>query len=180
MQNFNTNSNNTNSTFSHFGKNKLLFAENSLFVTKSCNPNTFTRKGRTFVSNIQIKKSNGKWEPLYWISNFETIHQWNIYSYNEKKIKEYDSLLKAVSAARQEYLNLHFEEGEYRVAEKSFIAMHYIKVTPLIKLGRTDGKDICVDTYFEEMPDENKLPKKITSYKPEEIHEFNLASELPV
>lgn len=170
MENFNSNNTTPTTTFSHFGKNKLLFANHSWYgVHKS-------REDWVFISNIHVKHTDVggcvTWNPLYEISYQRTgrgyirgdIKGWKLYLTKEGKYADgdgsvtieggwYHSFLSALSAARLNYLDLVLDEGEYKVLDKTFMIFnknvgvaHY-------------SESWCVETFFEEIPESQKYPQ---------------------
>lgn len=173
--NFNTNSSTTTSTFSHFGKNKLLFANNSMYSTPK------KRSNWRFISNIHTKQvvyrgKEAEWSPLYSIVSCEHLYLngvdcgkgWKIYIEGNDGIW-CESFIKAISTARLHYLNIQLEEGKYKVFNKSFMVFE----------GRNYFKDIpyCVETEFEEIPESTKYPQ-IKKFK--NVYEYDRFNKCPV
>lgn len=170
-----------NPTFSHFGKNKLLFAENSFFHEGKLNRECH----RTFVSNILIKRKN-RWEPLFNIhKEWYGLHAWHVYlvekntTYLGEKISGdgVATLIQAISIAKLKYLELELEEGEYMVADKSFSVMEpYGRTTEKLKSSK---EDYCVETSFSEIPDELQLPD-LKEHKAGKTYSYDAFARIPV
>lgn len=183
----NTISNTTSkSSFSHFGKNKLLFANHSWYSSPK------NKENWNFISNIHVKSVNcgGEvdWVPLYKIyfldhtcfggSNYNK--GWKVWLGNERRTLGgegsrgtgiwYDSFLKALSAARLHYLNLQLEEGEYKVLDESYMIFD-------VKISSHHYEHYCVKTQFEEIPENTKYPQ-LKKYKIK--YEYDTLNQRPV
>ena len=185
----NTNSNKTTSTFSHFGKNKLLFANNSWYESPK------RRENWNFISNIHIKHVDEggvvEWKPLYKIyyldcTCFKGIHckkGWKIWLGAERRTYGgnvgdcasasgdwFDSFMQALSAARLHYLDVQLEEGEYKVFDESIMIFD-------VKVDAHHYDHYCVKTHFEEIPESSKYPQ-LKKFK--EVYEYDDWNECPV
>lgn len=175
----------TTTAFSHFGKNKLLFANHSIY--------SFPKKKEDweFISNIHIKSVDAggvvEWKPLYRIryvdcTKFKEEYKnegWKLWLENEKKMDGgdvalasgiwYESFLKALSAARLNYLSLSFNDGDYKILDKTYMVFNHSKW----KIGQS----FCVETHFEEIPESIKYPQ-IKSYK--KMYEYDSVNNKPI
>lgn len=166
MENFNSNNTTSTTTFSHFGKNKLLFANNSWYGDPK------SKTDWTFISNIHVKIVDAggcvEWVPLYSIvyrKNWNGGIGWKLLTAekNLKAIRKVDSLgapglwyetfLQALGAAKLDYLNISLEEGEYKVVNKSFITFSKKSV------WKHMYDKYAVNSFFVEMPEYQKYPQ---------------------
>lgn len=152
-----------NNTSFTSNKPQLLFAENSTFYDGKCSKHGH----RVFVSNILIKRKE-RWEPLF------NIHKewfgptaWRVYliskntTYLGEDISDggVPTLLKAADLAWRKYQDIHLEDGEYKVADKSFTVMQDSnKFSGNRYLAEKAKDDFCVETSFAKIPDESKIP----------------------
>lgn len=138
------------SNFKHFGKNRLLFAEDSFYSS-----NRRAKSERDYRSNIEIKHADSQtgktcWWPLYQIYFIPGENIWGLWrppcGHDDWEVpKFYAEFKQALYRARILYLDEHFDEGEYRIADSC--ELKYFK-----KVGYMEWETVHVPTSFCELP----------------------------